>query len=152
MTFPAPRVTEFTRRDMLRLTVGAGAALVARSAFPASTDETSEFIGQPRFERPPVFIQGFYEPVKQESTLTALRVTGTIPPSLNGRYLRNGHNPPPGLVKGFWFGGQGMIHGVRLRNGRAEWYRNRFVKTPALQGAELMRKDGSVDLSASAAA
>ncbi|MFQ6330644.1 hypothetical protein ACLMAL_31525 [Nocardia sp. CWNU-33] len=27
-----------------------------------------------------------------------------------------------------------MIHGVRLHNGRAEWYRNRWVKTPFLEG------------------
>ena len=27
-----------------------------------------------------------------------------------------------------WFTGTGMVHGVRLRDGRAEWYRNRFVR------------------------
>jgi len=26
-----------------------------------------------------------------------------------------------------WFLGAGMVHGVRLRDGRAEWYRNRRV-------------------------
>ena len=27
-----------------------------------------------------------------------------------------------------WFTGTGMVHGVRLRDGKAEWYRNRFVR------------------------
>ncbi len=26
-----------------------------------------------------------------------------------------------------------MVHGIRLRDGRAEWYRNRWVHTPALE-------------------
>jgi len=152
MTFRGQSAAELSRRDVLRLTLGASAAMLAQSAFPAASDAATEYIGTPRFERPPVFIKGFYEPVRQESTFTSLAVSGAIPASLNGRYVRNGHNPPPDLVKGFWFGGQGMLHGVRLRNGRAEWYRNRFVRTPALQGAPLVRKDGSFDLSASAAA
>jgi carotenoid cleavage dioxygenase len=28
------------------------------------------------------------------------------------------------------FLGDGMVHGVRLRDGKAEWYRNRYVRTP----------------------
>ena len=28
------------------------------------------------------------------------------------------------------FLGDGMIHGIRLRDGNAEWYRNRYVQTP----------------------
>lgn len=35
-----------------------------------------------------------------------------------------------------------MIHGVRISGGRAEWYRNRFVRTPAVKGAPLYREDG----------
>jgi carotenoid cleavage dioxygenase len=27
-----------------------------------------------------------------------------------------------------WFTGDGMVHGIRLRDGRAEWYRNRWVR------------------------
>jgi hypothetical protein len=29
-----------------------------------------------------------------------------------------------------WFLGAGMVHGVRLRDGRAEWYRNRWFRFP----------------------
>src|SRR3712207_9117334 len=28
-----------------------------------------------------------------------------------------------------WCLGPGMVHGVRLRDGRAEWYRNRWVRS-----------------------
>ena len=47
-----------------------------------------------------------------------------------GRYLRNGPNPigPVDLRVHHWFIGTGMVHGVRLREGRAEWYRNRYVR------------------------
>lgn len=43
-----------------------------------------------------------------------------------------------------------MVHGIRLREGRAEWYRNRWVRTPALEGAPYMTEKGP-DLTASAA-
>ena len=141
---------ELDRRSFLSLALGTGAALIVPPVFGASA--VAEFSGTPRFERPPVFVKGFYEPVAAEWTFTNLAVQGAIPRSLNGRYLRNGHNPPADKIKDFWFGGHGMLHGIRLREGRAEWYRNRFVQTPALRGAKLMRDDGSFDLTASAAA
>jgi carotenoid cleavage dioxygenase-like enzyme len=100
----------------------------------------------------PIYTLDHYQPTQSELTATNLKVIGTIPPELSGRYFRNGHNPKPDLIPPFWFGGNGMIHGVRLNSGRAEWYRNRFVRTPALEGARTFRDDGSVDLAASAAA
>ena len=45
---------------------------------------------------------------------------GTIPAALDGRYLRIGPNPmaaDPGNYH--WFTGDGMIHGLRIENGRA---------------------------------
>ncbi|MFD2353308.1 carotenoid oxygenase family protein [Nonomuraea ferruginea] len=61
-------------------------------------------------------------------------MTGRIPAELNGRYLRNGPNPlsldDPSASHLFL--GEGMIHGVRLRDGRAEWYRNRWVRNAAV--------------------
>ena len=52
-----------------------------------------------------------------------------------------------------WFLGNGMLHGVRLENGRAVWYRNRYVRTPALdsEGAGAIREDGTKDMTASLA-
>ncbi|MEO3760046.1 carotenoid oxygenase family protein [Mycobacterium sp. B14F4] len=78
------------------------------------------------------YLEGPFAPIHDEYTLTDLEVTGTIPESLDGRYLRNGPNPvgeiDPELYH--WFIGDGMVHGVRLRDGKAEWYRNRWVRGP----------------------
>lgn len=74
-----------------------------------------------------------FAPTFEEVTETKLEVTGTIPPELNGRYLRNGANPKSGESL-HWFLGDGMIHGVELANGKANWYRNRYVQTPAYKG------------------
>ena len=80
-------------------------------------------------EEVPAHLRGNGAPVREERTLTELAVTGTIPAELDGRYLRNGADPLTGYSD-HPFLGDGMIHGVRLRDGRAEWYRNRYVKTP----------------------
>ena len=40
--------------------------------------------------RKPWFLRGNYAPVANEITDTNLRVTGSIPKSLSGMYLRNG--------------------------------------------------------------
>ena len=100
----------------------------------------------------PDFTVGHYQPTLRELSASSLEVEGSIPSSLSGRYFRNGHNPKPELTPPYWFAGNGMLHGVRVTGGRAEWYRNRWVRTPALAGKPLVRKDGSFDLTASAAA
>ncbi|NQY55597.1 MAG: carotenoid oxygenase family protein [Ilumatobacteraceae bacterium] len=68
-------------------------------------------------------------PVGHEITATDLPFTDTIPADLEGRWLRNGPNPDIDIDPSdhHWFMGNGMLHGVRLRGGRAEWYRNRRV-------------------------
>ncbi len=78
---------------------------------------------------PNIYLAGNMAPVEHEVTAYDLPVTGEIPIELEGRWLRNGPNPfatldgPPQ----HWFVGAGMVHGVRLRGGKAEWYRNRYV-------------------------
>jgi carotenoid cleavage dioxygenase len=75
------------------------------------------------------YLEGVYAPVTEEVTVTELDVTGTIPEHLDGRYLRNGPNPRQADPATYhWFTGDGMVHGIRLRGGRAEWYRNRYVR------------------------
>jgi hypothetical protein len=76
------------------------------------------------------FLEGSFGPVKDEITAFDLPVTGSLPAELNGCYLRNGPNPL-GLddPNYHWFLGAGMVHGVRIRDGRAEWYRNRWVRS-----------------------
>ncbi len=80
------------------------------------------------------FLEGNFAPVSREHTITELGVTGHIPEYLDGRYLRNGPNPLSEVDPAtyHWFMGDGMVHGVRLRDGRAEWYRNRWVRNPRL--------------------
>ena len=77
------------------------------------------------------YLQGNYAPVREEVMATGLPVSGSIPEELCGRYLRNGPNPitaqDPATYH--WFAGEGMVHGIRLRDGVAEWYRNRWVRS-----------------------
>jgi len=102
-------------------------------------------------EPTPWFLKGNYAPVVDEITTHDLSVTGTIPPSLSGRYLRNGSNPQSGSA-GHWFFGDGMIHGVRLEAGRALWYRNRYVRTTKFdKGLEATDVEAMFDPTASAA-
>ena len=79
----------------------------------------------------PVFRTGNYAPVHDELTAFDLPVEGSIPAELNGWYLRNGPNPRAGAAH--WCVGDGMVHGVRLENGRAAWYRNRWVRTESFE-------------------
>ena len=74
------------------------------------------------------FLEGNLAPVTEEVTAFNLEITGTLPPELDGRYLRNGPNPLGAVnaEKYHWFTGHGMVHGLRLRDGNAEWYRNRW--------------------------
>jgi carotenoid cleavage dioxygenase len=76
------------------------------------------------------YLEGNFGPVAEEVTATDLPVRGRIPDSLNGRYLRIGPNPvtPPEPGAYHWFTGDGMVHGLRIRDGKPEWYRNRFVR------------------------
>ena len=82
------------------------------------------------------YLHGNYAPVLVErSDDHALPVTGVIPPDLCGRLLRNGPNPaavPADEADYHWFSGDGMIHAITLSEGRAEGYRNRWVRTRAL--------------------
>jgi len=74
-----------------------------------------------------------YAPVDVEITAFDLPVTGTIPEALNGLLARNGPNPyGPVGADHHWFLGHAMVHGLRVRGGRAEWYRNRWVRTDGL--------------------
>ncbi len=80
----------------------------------------------PRGESP--FLVGIHAPMPAELTLEDLPVAGTIPPGLDGRYLRMGANPVrPDPSGHHWFLGDGMVHGLALRGGRALWYRNRWI-------------------------
>lgn len=90
----------------------------------------------------PLYLNGVYAPVPDEIDAIDLPVTGAIPPELDGRYLRNGPNPMPGDDSGHWFTGQGMLHGVRISGGRAQWYRNRWINTETRHREAVYGPDG----------
>ena len=96
-------------------------------------------------EEVPAHLQGNGRPTQEELTLTDLKVAGRIPAELDGRYLRNGANPLTGMSDHPFFG-DGMIHGVRLRDGKAQWYRNRYVQTPFIKDPSINILDPNVTL------
>lgn len=95
----------------------------------------------------PTRLEGRFTPVPDEIDAVDLPVAGVLPPELDGRYLRNGPNPLPGEDPAHLFLGHGMLHGIRCHGGRAEWYRNRWVRTRALAGHPFMSEAG-IDLTA----
>ena len=83
------------------------------------------------------YLTGVHVPMKGEETISAMQVTGSIPTELNGRYMRIGPNPvtPPDEASYHWFTGDGMAHGIRLQDGEAVWYRNRWIRSNAVSDA-----------------
>ena len=108
------------RRDFLQYTgIGAMGAAVSTTLTGCAEEGPAVKFWQ----------QGNFRPVTEEVTATDLKVEGSIPPELSGLYVRNGTNASGGVAEHF-FGGDGMIHGVRLDKGKASWYRNRYIDTP----------------------
>ncbi|WP_194954939.1 8'-apo-carotenoid 13,14-cleaving dioxygenase [Sphingopyxis solisilvae] len=103
-----------------------------RSAVVKGIGKVADF-NRKRLPRPTdahPYLTGIHTPMTEELTLESLRVDGEIPAALTGRYLRNGPNPAvaPDPASYHWFTGAGMVHGIRIANGRADWYRNRWVR------------------------
>ena len=92
----------------------------------------------PSTENP--YLLGNFGPVVRETTAIELRTLGRIPEALAGRLVRIGPCPlgPRDPALYHWFTGTGLVHGLRLRGGRAEWYRSRF--TLSADAAEALGK------------
>ena len=90
-----------------------------------------------RAKAPNPYLTGVHTPLKEENTITDLKLTGTIPPALNGVYLRNGPNPlkMPNPATHHWFVGDAMLHGLRIQDGKALWYRNRWIRSTPVSEA-----------------
>jgi carotenoid cleavage dioxygenase-like enzyme len=130
-------------KELRSLTAGPGADTVDGVTETEAVDGDSTPVQD-------IFATGNYAPVADELTAFDLPVQGAIPPELSGWYLRNGPNPRE--ATGHWFTGDGMIHGVRLENGRAAWYRNRWVRTDSfVDPFPLYGEDGTRNLRASVA-
>ncbi|MGB3514110.1 MAG: carotenoid oxygenase family protein, partial [Microcoleaceae cyanobacterium] len=79
------------------------------------------------------FLTDNFAPVREEITADNLKVIGELPAGLSGMFVRNGPNPqfkPIGQYH--WFDGDGMLHGVRISDGKAS-YSNRYVRTNKFQ-------------------
>jgi carotenoid cleavage oxygenase len=86
------------------------------------------------------YLTGNFAPVQEERTALDLPVEGAIPPELRGRLLRNGPNPIDADPASYhWFIGNGMLHAIELRDGKAVSYRNRWVRTDS--AAELLGEE-----------
>ena len=103
-----------------------------QSAVRAVAESCVEWVAaynRTRLPGPPnPFAVGIHAPMRAELTLHDLAVTGSIPAGLDGRYLRMGANPVRPPSRGHnWFLGDGMVHGLAIGDGRALWYRNRWI-------------------------
>ncbi|HEY5350226.1 MAG TPA: carotenoid oxygenase family protein, partial [Candidatus Lustribacter sp.] len=91
-------------------------------------------------------------PVTAEAEAFDLPIEGTLPLELRGNYIRNGPNPPPGGKQGHLFMGEGILHGVRIENGRARAYRSRWARTRQfVEHASYFRPNGTLDLTVGSA-
>ena len=89
------------------------------------------------------YLLGPFKPVTDEVFNYPVEiVSGSIPADLNGLFARVGPNPiPERLPYGYhWFDGDGMIHAIRVKDGKAS-YTNQFIETPVYK---LIKQYGSV--------
>lgn len=92
------------------------------------------------------YLSGNFAPVRDETPpCKNLPVIGYLPECLNGEFVRVGPNPKFSPVAGYhWFDGDGMIHGLHIKDGKAT-YVSRYVRTSRLKqeeyfgGAKFMR-------------
>lgn len=138
------KTTGLDRRQLLKLGLLSPLLQVAASAFQepllAKTATMPQAASGPEsWTSISPFLRGNFAPVTEERTDEGLEVWGKLPAELNGMVLRNGPNPRFKPLKRYhWFDGDGMVHGVRLQEGRAT-YLNRYIHT---RGFELEAKAG----------
>lgn len=120
-------MTKISRRNFLTTSATAG-LLYGSGDWSFAGDEES-----PSRENP--FLAENFAPVREEITADNLKIIGQLPAELNGMFVRNGPNSQfPPKLNYHWFDGDGMLHGVRIRDGQAS-YRNRWVRTAAWREA-----------------
>ncbi len=104
-----------------------------RSVLRMAAERGVEFVAawnRRRLPKAAPFLVGIHAPMRAELTLHDLAVAGSIPAGLDGRYLKMGANPVrPATAGGHWFLGDGMVHGIAIRDGKALWYRNRWLRS-----------------------
>jgi carotenoid cleavage dioxygenase len=78
-------------------------------------------------------LNGNFAPVESEKEILDLEVIGTIPELLKGTLLRAGPNPVEPGPNHHWFTGDGMLHAISIKDGKASSYRNRWIRTEAIE-------------------
>ncbi|KAL2490283.1 Carotenoid 9 [Abeliophyllum distichum] len=87
-------------------------------------------------KKPLHYLSGNFAPVDETPPLQDLPVKGHLPECLNGEFVRVGPNPKFAPVAGYhWFDGDGMIHGMRIKDGKAT-YVSRYVRTSRIKQEE----------------
>jgi carotenoid cleavage dioxygenase len=83
------------------------------------------------------YLNGAWTPLHEEVDATDLEVLeGAIPDDIDGIYIRNTENPVhQALGRYHPFDGDGMLHLISFREGRAD-YRNRFVRTRGFEAEQ----------------
>ena len=82
------------------------------------------------------YLTGPFTPNLEEMNATDMEVIGRIPDDIDGVYLRNTQNQVHQPLGRFHpFDSDGMLHLMRLRNGRAE-YRNRLIRTRGFEAEQ----------------
>ncbi|OVA07430.1 Carotenoid oxygenase [Macleaya cordata] len=108
------------------------AASMALDAFETALLSKERQHPLPKTADPSVQISGNFAPVPEQPVRQNLPITGKIPSSINGVYVRNGANPLHEPLSGHHlFDGDGMIHAVNIRAGSAS-YSCRFTETQRL--------------------
>lgn len=105
-----------------------------RAAFSASAAEAPIRYTLEASDHP--YLNGAWTPQHEEHTAEDMPVIGTIPTDIDGVYVRNTENPVhTPLGRYHPFDGDGMIHAISFRDGKAA-YRNRFVRTKGFQAEQ----------------
>ncbi|KAL5543570.1 hypothetical protein UlMin_007354 [Ulmus minor] len=87
--------------------------------------------------QPQHYLSGNFAPARDETPPTVdLPVIGFLPECLDGEFVRVGPNHKFAPVAGcHWFDGDGMVHGIRIKDGKAT-YVSRYVRTSRLKQEE----------------
>jgi len=80
------------------------------------------------------YLHGLYGPTVHESCAFDLEVEGELPKDLFGAYVRNGPNSVFQPRNAYhWFDGDGVVHAVYFRDGKAS-YRSRLGSKTSVAG------------------
>ncbi|XP_078436385.1 carotenoid 9,10(9',10')-cleavage dioxygenase-like [Wolffia australiana] len=87
--------------------------------------------------KPNYYLSENFGPVLEETPPSGdLKIRGALPECLNGEFVRVGPNPRHSPVAEYhWFDGDGIIHGVRIKDGKAS-YVSRYVTTSRFKQEE----------------